>query len=296
MTRLVHTGNVIVDVALTVDELPERGSDVLASSSSIDVGGAFNILAAAVRDGLEAVHVGARGTGPFASLVADALSREGIQASGPVAGVDTGYTVVLIDRDAERTFVTHQGAEALLTAQDLDRTVLVPGDIVAVSGYSLAHSPRALASWAARLPAEALVVFDPSPLVETLDPDALGAVLERADIVTANLREARILGPRLDGVRQVVVRAGAGGCWLRSRGETSARLVAGFPVRAVDTTGAGDTHCGVLCAALSRGDPLERAARRANAAASIAVGRRGPATAPVAAEIDALLASVAEPE
>lgn len=295
MTRLVHTGNVIVDVALTVDELPERGSDVLASSSSIQVGGAFNTLAAAARDGLEAVHVGARGTGPFASLVADALSREGIRATGPVEDVDTGYSVVLIDRDAERTFVTHTGAEALLTAQDLDRTVLVPGDTVAVSGYSLAHSPGVVGPWAAGLPAGIVVVFDPSPLVGTLDPDDLDGVLQRADIVTANTREARILGPRLDAVRRLVVRAGADGCWLRARGETSARRIAGFPVRALDTTGAGDTHCGVLCAALARGESLESAARRANAAASIAVGRQGPATAPVSAEIDALLASAAGP-
>jgi sugar/nucleoside kinase (ribokinase family) len=67
-------------------------------------------------------------------------------------------------------------------------------------------------------------------------------------------------------------------------------LVPGFPVRAVDTNGAGDTHGGVLAAALSRGDDVLDAARRANAAAAIAVTRWGPATAPTAAEIDAMLA------
>jgi len=60
-------------------------------------------------------------------------------------------------------------------------------------------------------------------------------------------------------------------------------------VEAVDTTGAGDAHCGVLAAELLRGADLATAAARANAAAAIAVTRRGPATAPTRAEVDALL-------
>ena len=64
----------------------------------------------------------------------------------------------------------------------------------------------------------------------------------------------------------------------------------GFKVEAVDSNGAGDAHAGVLVAGLAAGlEPL-MAARRANAAAAIAVTRRGPATAPGSAEVDALLA------
>ncbi|HEX5405763.1 MAG TPA: PfkB family carbohydrate kinase [Pseudonocardiaceae bacterium] len=63
-----------------------------------------------------------------------------------------------------------------------------------------------------------------------------------------------------------------------------------FPVTAVDTNGAGDTHVGVFAAGLAAGlDPLT-AALRANAAAALAVTRRGPSTAPTAAEVDDLLA------
>jgi sugar/nucleoside kinase (ribokinase family) len=65
--------------------------------------------------------------------------------------------------------------------------------------------------------------------------------------------------------------------------------VPGFPVRAVDTTGAGDAHTGVLAAGLLGGLSLPSAVRRANAAAALAVTRLGPATSPTAEEIDALL-------
>jgi sugar/nucleoside kinase (ribokinase family) len=63
----------------------------------------------------------------------------------------------------------------------------------------------------------------------------------------------------------------------------------GYPQEAVDTNGAGDTHTGVLVACRASGADWETAARRANAAGAIKVTRRGPATAPTAAEIDTLL-------
>ena len=57
-----------------------------------------------------------------------------------------------------------------------------------------------------------------------------------------------------------------------------------------DTNGAGDAHSGVLAAALARGATAAEAASRANASAALAVTRVGPATAPVSADIDRLLA------
>jgi sugar/nucleoside kinase (ribokinase family) len=64
-------------------------------------------------------------------------------------------------------------------------------------------------------------------------------------------------------------------------------------VVAVDTTGAGDAHAGVFLAALADGLSPADAARRANAAAALAVTRPGPATAPTRAELDAWLARLA---
>jgi sugar/nucleoside kinase (ribokinase family) len=89
------------------------------------------------------------------------------------------------------------------------------------------------------------------------------------------------------------VRNGSAGCHVAAvavAGDRPAvRHVPAVNVVAVDTNGAGDCHTGAFVAALLGGlDPLA-AARRANAAAALAVTRRGPATAPTAAEVDALL-------
>ena len=63
----------------------------------------------------------------------------------------------------------------------------------------------------------------------------------------------------------------------------------GYPQEPVDTNGAGDTHTGVLVACRAAGASWAEAATRANAAGAIKVTRRGPATAPTAAEIDEFL-------
>jgi sugar/nucleoside kinase (ribokinase family) len=59
------------------------------------------------------------------------------------------------------------------------------------------------------------------------------------------------------------------------------------PVRAIDTTGAGDAPAGVFVAGLLTGHSATDAARTANAAAAWSVTVRGPATAPTAAELAA---------
>ncbi|WP_285116176.1 PfkB family carbohydrate kinase [Leifsonia sp. fls2-241-R2A-40a] len=304
--RLIFTGTVVVDLLLRVDALPEHGGDVLAASSGMAAGGGFNVMAAAARDGAEVVFAGRSGTGPFGEVVAEALWREGISvANPPLETVDNGYCVVLVDAGAERTFVTAPGAEGMLSRADLDAVRPLAGDIVYATGYSLAHpgSGPAVAGWLTALDPDTRVVFDPSPLVGALDPELLESVLRRTDLLSANAREARVLrahahpAPAAGALRGMlrdggvaVVRDGASGCWVAT-GDPAPAHIPAFPVTAVDTTGAGDAFGGVLAAALARGAGVMEAARRASAAAAIAVTREGPATAPTSAEIDALLAA-----
>ncbi|NBT55704.1 MAG: ribokinase, partial [Betaproteobacteria bacterium] len=62
-------------------------------------------------------------------------------------------------------------------------------------------------------------------------------------------------------------------------------------VTPVDTTGAGDTFCGTLVAALSRGLMLAEALRQASAAAALACTKMGAQSSiPTAAEVAEFLA------
>jgi ribokinase len=76
-----------------------------------------------------------------------------------------------------------------------------------------------------------------------------------------------------------VVTAGAAGAAYHGENEGQARTVAAFPVRAVDTVGAGDTFVGALAVALAAGVPAPDATRAAAAAGAAAVTRHGAQTA-----------------
>lgn len=314
--RLIFTGNVIVDLIMTVDALPERGADTVASASAVSAGGGYNVMVAASRDGLPVVFAGQYGTGLFGKIVRDALADSDFDIVQPGhADSDSGYTVALVDSGAERTFVTAAGAEGQLRPADLARVAVGADDLVYVSGYSLAHpvNSASLPDWLESLPESVRVITDPSPLIDTLDSAVLARVLARTNVFTLNAREARmaLLGDeqadlplaavallrRIHPGGTVIVRDGSHGCHVASAAPIGAAdsstlaFVAAFPVTAIDTNGAGDAHGGVLAAALSRGTDVLTAARRANAAAALAVTRSGPATAPSAYEIDELLAS-----
>ena len=87
----------------------------------------------------------------------------------------------------------------------------------------------------------------------------------------------RLRGCAIDCNLLVIVRVGADGAWSAIPGDEVLRIP-GFPMKAVDTNGAGDCHAGVLCALLCEGVPLEEAVRCANAASALSVTRSGPAT------------------
>jgi len=305
LTRLVFAGEALVDLLMWVPALPERGGDMLAGSSSVQVGGGFNIMAAAARQGLPVVYAGGHGTGPWGDKVRAALAAEDIAVlRAPDPDADTGFDVALVEDGGERTFVTSLGAETLRQPGAWDAIGAGAGDAVYVSGYGLVapESGAILGAWAAALPAEALLFVDPGPLIADIPAAVLGPVLDRCDWWSSNQREAALLTGASDpaeaarlllartGRAGVIVRAGRAGCVLALRAGPLT-VIPGPDVVAVDTTGAGDAHAGVFLAGLAAALPPAAAASRANAAAALAVTRAGPAESPSRAELDAFLAA-----
>jgi ribokinase len=309
--RLLTVGSVLADIRIEVPHLPERGSDVLGSKAEVTAAGGFNILAAAARNGLAAAFAGQHGAGPYGTRIRADLAREGIAALlPPVSHGDSGFCLVMVEPDGERTFVTSPGVEAQIGTRRLADIALEPGDAVFVSGYDLSYPELgpAVARWAASFPQDLMFIADPGPLVGDIPSDVLGAVLRRASVLTMNRREARILSgaddvagawqavrSRLSHDALLILRDGPAGCWLCGRMIGSAPVHVPAPkVDMIDSTGAGDAHTGVFVAAQGAGLDIVAAARRANAAAAVAVTRRGSATAPTAAELDLFLAQTLE--
>ena len=314
MRRVIHTGQALVDVVVEVPALPRRGQNVMASSSTRYAGGAVNVLVAAARFGASCVHAGAHGTGPNGDLVRASLAAEDVVVSAPaVTHRDTADCLVLIEPSAQRTFVTSQGAERDISVASLSTAAPAAGDLVCVTGYSLVlpETRDPLLAWLPTLHEDVVVVLDPGAAFARLPAEVRDPMLAHTDVWSGNAEEAadllealghplgegadtmaapaRALAPLLRGDAVTIVRDGPEGCAVTVAGETT--LLPGFRQKAVDTNGAGDTHTGALVADVAAGGTWVDACRRANAAAAIKVTRRGPATAPTAAEVEAFLAS-----
>jgi sugar/nucleoside kinase (ribokinase family) len=231
--RLVFAGEAIVDVAMRVPAFPVPGRDVLGVSSQITVGGGFNVMAAAARQGMPVLYAGGHGTGPWGDLVRKALTAEGIAIlTDPDPDRDTGFAVGLtlasagepsgtgggVDDSAaegrERAYATQLGAESAhhTSAWDLGPDGAVgPDDVVYISGYGLLapDSGAAVAAWAAALPPGPLLFLDPGPLAGQIPAARLDPVLSRCDWLSCNAAEAMALsgaGDLADAARALLSR------------------------------------------------------------------------------------------
>lgn len=304
MPKVVTVGSVILDVWVQLPQLPDKGGDILGSDLASTPGGGFNLAAAVARYGTRCVYAGIVGDGPNGRLVEAALTKEGVEFVGVTTGVgDTGTCLTLVEPDGERTFITVPGAEAKITSAHLARAPLTDGDYLAVSGYDLAYpgGGAAVSEWVTQLAPSVVVAFDPGPLIGSIPRDALAAVFDRANIVTLNQREARLLsGSDTSGSgliesviealpsrqARVILREGSSGCVVGGGPFGEPLQIPAPVVTAVDSTGAGDAHLGVLLAALAQGSAFLDAVATANRAAAITVTRAGPATSPTRTELE----------
>ena len=293
-SRLFCLDTVMIDIVMRVAALPTSGADALADDRLITTGGGYNAMSAASRQGMRALYAGRLGTGPFGDTARSALDRDQIVYPLEVnADLDNGFCVVLVEPSGERTFITSTGAESTLRTSDLVSLDVRASDVVLVSGYNVMYpgSAEMTLEWIESLDADVLIAFDPSNRVTDIEPHCLARMAARTDWLVCNEIEASSLSgvPGVDEAARflarsmsrvgVVVRHGATGCTLCLAGDTPVS-VAGFTTTVVDTNGAGDTHSGVFFAELTRGSTPLESARRANAAAAVAIGDFGPATCP----------------
>ena len=313
--RVVLMGQILVDRVLQGAGPIYGGGYERARDAGTHVGGGFNALVAARRMRAEAISLSPIGQGPHASLITDALAREGIVDAGPrVEGADNGFCVALIDSRAERTFISTKGAETMTPASawaDFVRT-MNPGDVLYIDGYLMDHpANREAAETALRvLPEGVRVLLDVSPVIGI--PESLPT---HHAIISMNSVEARAIAKqsRLDGYlpfdslscrlaqtlgRDTLIRLGASGAYFaRSASpdsETSAAHIPTPTIDAVDTNGAGDAHTGVLAASLALGIPLERGLVLANCAGALASTVPGPASCPTREDIEAAADALSE--
>ena len=295
MTILV-AGSANLDFVVLVHHVPAPGETVLGRSLQTYPGGkgANQAIACARAGGAETRMLLALGSDAYALPVEASLREAGV-ALHVLRSADqpTGSAFIGLADDAENAIIVAPGANAALRAEDLPSL-----DGVSHLLLQLETPLATVAAFARQARAAGVrVVLNAAP-AQALPADLLGNI----DLLIVNEAELGVVAgdPGADGdddlaarlarvaVPTVIVTLGALGCVAR----TGATMLhqPGFAVDPLDTTAAGDTFCGALVAAISQGDTLAQALRRACAAAALACTRMGAQPSiPLRAEVDAFL-------
>jgi ribokinase len=289
VTEVVVVGSANVDLVLPVERIPRPGETVLASGLSRGPGGkGSNQAVAAARAGASTAFVVSLGDDEPGRLLESVLTGAGVDLSlARRTRTPTGTAIIIVDASGENSIVVAPSANSELILSGEATAAIADAPVVLTQleiPFETVRSVAALGRY---------VILNAAPAA-LLDDDLLADV----DLLVVNEHEAAVVsgveggvevtGPALlRRVPAVVVTLGGDGALVLRRDAPSQR-VPGIEVEVVDTTGAGDTFCGVLAAGLARGADLPEAVRRANAAASLSVQTAGAAdSVPTSEAIDA---------
>jgi ribokinase len=270
---VIVVGSMNVDTFVTVDTHPQPGETVKGGEPSMAYGGkGANQAVAAAMAGAETAIIGCVGDDDAGLEYIDRLRAFGIDVSGVrvISGTPTGRAFITVDRLGENCIVISQGANAHVSFDDLSPLRQLDSDDVVVLQLELALE---VVMAACRIAADrgARVVLNLSPYA-LLPAD----VLDIADPIIVNELEAARLVEHGASPRSVLMTSGTNPSrW----GSLEVPVKKAGTV--IDTTGAGDSYCGSLAAALAAGVDYEEAMKSASIAAALSVVRIGAQPDPV---------------
>lgn len=297
--RVVGLGQACVDYLGPVPHYPHEDQKIELMDLHQQCGGpASTALVTLSRLGVKTAFLGSVSDDAFGTEILTGLQRENIESH--FLKVTPGYTsqfafIAISKPGGQRTIFWHRGSVPHLKSKDVDLSPFTRARILHLDGLMVEASIEAARQ------AKALgltIVMDGGTMRE-----GTGELLSLVDVLIASERFAEpLVGPsdppekflqalRALGPRAVIVTLGPGGS-LGQIGNSERAFQKAFPVKAVDTTGAGDVYHGAYIYGMLQGWGMPQCMRFASAASALkcqAVGaQRG---IPGLAEINALMAN-----
>ena len=298
MARIIVIGSSNTDMVIRSKKLPAPGETILGGTFLMNPGGkGANQAVAAARLGGNVTFVTKTGNDIFGSEAVQLFNKEGINSKYSVTDNEnpSGVALINVDENGENCIVVASGSNGTLTPGDINNEVFTtnPADLFLMQ----LEIPLETVVYAAKRASDCgnKVVLNPAPAQNL--PDEL---LRCLYLITPNETEAELLTGvkvtdsdsaekasrylREKGVQNVIITMGRSGAFLSS--DTISQIIRGTPVKAIDTTAAGDVFNGALTVAVAEGMGLAEATVFANKAAAISVTRMGAqASAPFRREI-----------
>jgi ribokinase len=298
MSRIVVIGSSNTDMVVKSKKIPSPGETILGGTFMMNPGGkGANQAVAAARLMGNVTFVTKTGNDLFGEQIKHIFDFEGIDTRYIVKDPKnpSGIALIMVDQTGENCIVVAPGSNGTLSAYDIAEDVYGddPSDVFLLQ----LEIPVSTVEFVAEKVFNNgnRVILNPAPAKQLSDE-----LLRCLYLITPNEGEAELLtGIKVTdafsaeksaekifrkGVKNVIITMGAAGAYLMS--EKVSMMIPVVPVKALDTTAAGDVFNGALAVAISEGKDLEEAVGFANTAAAISVTRMGAqASAPFRKEI-----------
>ena len=279
--NVVNFGSLNIDHVYAVDHFCRAGETIHTKSYTQNAGGkGLNQSIAVSRSGQKVHHAGL--LGPEGTRLAELLSGSGVDLRYlKHTDVPQGHAVIQVQQDGQNCIFLYGGSNQAVTPQEIDEVLmqLNAGDYLLLQNEiaNLTYLLRAAARRGLR------VVLNASPISDEL----LNADLSGVDWLVVNEIECAAMagcGDAQAGYETLKQRYPSLGILLTLGSEGSVSWKDGtevrqcaYPVKAVDTTGAGDTFMGYFVGCLAQGMERQTAMQYASMASAISVTRPGAA-------------------
>lgn len=207
-------------------------------------------------------------------------------------GLDTGINVVLVDEQAERSFITNKnGSLRRLSLSDINPAALDKSPLVCFASIfvsPLFDTPAMASLFRTAKERGCTLCADMTRCKNGETLEDIREAIQYLDYLFPNYEEARAVSGKEDldeiaddfldcGVGCIVIKTGKDGCFIKTK-EQRLTIPAYPDTRCIDTTGAGDNFAAGFLYALSEHMELAGCGRFANMTASVAVEHVGACT------------------
>lgn len=258
---VIALGELLID--FTMNGQSEQGNNMFEACPG---GAPCNVLALLNKMGKKTAFIGKVGKDQFGALLRDTITEAGIDASNLMVDENVNTTLAFVhtfpDGDREFSFYRNPGADMMLTADEVNPEVVKDTKVFHFGTLSMTHEGVREATKKAVETAKAngcLVSFDPNlrpPLWSSLDlaKEQMEYGFGKCDILKISDNEIQFVSGKKDydegiaylqetyNIPLILLTMGKDGSRVYYKGMRVERP--GFSVKAIETTGAGDTFCG----------------------------------------------------
>ena len=285
MMKILNFGSCNIDTVYSLENIVKPGETVAATAVNLYPGGkGLNQSVAIARSGAAVYHAGC--IGADGDFLCNFMTKIGVDLTYLRRVEDsTGQAFIQVAESGENSIVIYHGANYQVKRDFVDSVLadFSEGDIlllqneISAAGYIIDRAYE-----------RGMKIFlNPSPLddaIRAIDLNKIHCLIVNS-IEAAGYTDGGAEGDTSGFIAEMrrryptltaVVTLGSRGCvWFDAEREI---FQPAFKVRAVDTTGAGDTFTGYFLSSVSRGESIEDSLKIASAASALAVSVEGAAS------------------